>query len=237
LLRHLVSSHWSKTKIINAVLTFNNEERNLIRFLRSLALTSEHKILDVGCGYGKKSALIRSLGFNVVGVEINSHLVELNLKAGLNCMTVTDFEQTNDLYDVLIMSHLIEHFQPGELLIFIDSYLDRLKPGGYLIIATPLETYYFYDDFDHIKPYHPTGFNMVFTTKEAQVQCYSKHTLKLLDIWFRRRSFQLVFFRGLYIPKSNRLPLIINLALAVLFRLSLGLIGKTDGWMGLYRKM
>ncbi len=148
----------------------------------------------------------------------------------------SDFNKTNDLYDVLLMSHIIEHFNPEDLLKFMDNYLERLKKGGYLIIATPLFTHYFYIDFDHVKPYYPTGINMVFGNNDDQVQYYSNNKLELVDIWFRRGPFRLFFYRGIYLKSYNQLPVILEMLLTLLFRMSFGLIGRTTGWMGLYKK-
>jgi SAM-dependent methyltransferase len=227
-------------EIINSISNIRNEEKTLNEFVSSLGLKSDSKILDIGCGYGNKSELLRSHGFKVIGVEINEDIVKANLRAGLECMTVSEFEQSKELYDVMLMSHIIEHFQPNDLLKFMDNYLDRLKSGGYLIIATPLNSPHFYLDFDHIKPYHPIGLDMVFGNSNAQVQYYSNNRIKLEDIWFRRGPLKMLYFRGLYVRKYsryNKFPIIINLALAILFRLSLGLIGRTTGWMGLYKNI
>ena len=43
-------------------------------------------------------------------------------------------------------------FPPGELLEFLDRWLDQLEDGGELVVATPLMSVHFYDDFDHVKP-------------------------------------------------------------------------------------
>lgn len=224
-------------KIINSIQDIRNEEKNLLKFISFLKLSPEQKILDIGCGYGRNLKLLYSHRFNVLGVDVNQDIVKANLDAGLKCMTVQEFEKTNNMYDVLLMSHIIEHFQSNELIKFIDTYLDRLKVGGYLIIATPLYSPYFYEDFDHVKPYHPTGINMVFGNNSAQVQYYSKNKIELLDIWFRKGPFKLNFSPGLYVRKYSRIPMIINLMFAILFRLSFGLIARTDGWMGFYRKV
>jgi SAM-dependent methyltransferase len=223
-------------KLINKCTEISTEEKNLIKFVRSLDLPTGHKILDVGCGFGAKLQLLRASGFNVVGVETNDDMVAANLKAGLKCMHVEDFSRTADLYDLILMSHVIEHFPPDGLLKFLDGYLDRLKTGGHLIITTPLLSPYFYEDFDHVKPYHPTGINMVFGNTSAQVQYYSRNKIDLEDLWFRKGPLKILFSSGLYTGKGVRIPTIANIALAVLFRLSLGLIGRTDGWMGLYKK-
>jgi SAM-dependent methyltransferase len=219
------------------IMEVHNEERKLLQFLNSLHLQPDQTILDVGCGHGDKLKLIRSLGLNITGVDINPTIIERNQKAGLPCMTADDFGQANSQYDVLLMLHVIEHFHPEQLLKFMDSYLERLKPGGYLIIATPLYTSYFYDDFDHVKPYQPTGIRMVFEETNAQVQYHAHNRLTLQDIWFRREPFRLKFFARFYIRKYSRLPLIINVLLAFVFRFSFGIIGETNGWMGLYQKI
>ncbi len=223
-------------KIINAIRSIPNEEKNLLKFISSLKLSPKQKILDIGCGYGRNLVLLSSKGYQVVGIDVNPDIIKINLKAGLNCMTLQEFKNTNDIYDVLLMSHIIEHFQPGDLFEFMDTYLDRLKPSGHLIIATPLNSPYFYADFDHVRPYHPVGISMVFCDRSSQVQYYARNRLELLDIWFRKGPYVLDFFPGLYIQKYSRIPMIINLGLILLFRLSFGFIGITNGWMGLYKK-
>ena len=228
----------SHTKsIIKSIQEIDAEKKNLMKFISSVNLTPEKKILDIGCGYGEKMRLFQSMGLNVVGIDINKDIIQTNLKAGLNCMTIEEFNETNELYDVLLMSHIIEHFSPSDLLKFMDHYLDRLKLNGHLIIATPLISAYFYDDFDHIKPYQPVGINQVFGQKNEQVQYHSKNTIKLIDIWFRRNSLKLNYSRGLYLRKYTPIPHVINLIFAILFHLSFGRISNIDGWMGLYKKI
>ena len=56
----------------------------------------------------------------------------------------------------------------------MDGYLDRLKVGGHLVIATPLMSNNFYDDFDHVRPYQSLGILMVFGGGAAQVQYYAR---------------------------------------------------------------
>lgn len=223
-------------RIINAIRSIPNEEKNLLKFISLLKLSPKQKILDIGCGYGRNLVFLRSQGYEVVGIDANADIIETNLKAGLNCMTLREFNNTNNMYDVLLMSHIIEHFQPNDLLEFMDTYLDHLKPGGHLIISTALNSPSFYADFDHVKPYHPTGISMVFCDRSSQVQYYARNRLELIDIWFRKGPYILDFSPGLYVRKYSRIPMIINLGLVLLFRLSFGFIGITDGWMGLYRK-
>jgi hypothetical protein len=140
-------------------------------------------------------------------------------------------------FDLILMSHVIEHFSPSDLKDFIDGYLDFLVPNGYLVIATPLMSDYFYDDFDHVKPYQPTGILQVFGNDKAQIQYYAKNKLELRDLWFRKGQYRLSFFSANYIKsRKTRLLQAFTFASAFLFLISFGLIGKKDGWVGVFQK-
>jgi SAM-dependent methyltransferase len=225
-------------EIIERILTVKDEEKKLVNFVKNLNKKRNTKVLDIGCGYGQKLKILTDLGICVTGVEINETIVSENKRNGLACLTLYEFQNSNEIYDILLMSHIIEHFQPSDLLDFMDSYLNRLTDGGYLIISTPLNSPYFYDDFDHVKPYHPTGISMVFCNHKSQVQYHSKHHLEMIDIWFRKAPFQLKFFSSLYGRKYSKIPLILaNIILTFIFYLSFKIISRTDGWIGLYRKV
>ncbi len=229
-------AHWAQRFSVWAR-SNHSEEVCLQRFVCRLGLSTAHRILDVGCGYGRRTKGLVALGLNTLGVDLQEEIVRVNKAAGANCMTVEAFDKTSDLYDLLLMLHVIEHMDPDRLLQFMDTYLDRLKPGGHLIIAAPLLSPSFYDDFDHIRPYQPIGFNMVFNGRGEQVKYYSRHILELQDIWFRRGSLELKYKAGLYVRGHSRVPAAINIGLAILFRASGRLIGRTTGWMALYRKV
>lgn len=212
-----------------------NEERNLVRFFSKIPRHADMRVLDVGCGYGRNIKLLGKLGYSVLGVEVNEAIVKSNNESNIKCLTVEEFDKTSGLYDVVLMSHVIEHFYPDQLLKFMEHYLARLKPGGFLIIATPLNSPYFYDDFDHIRPYSPVGINMVFGGNKAQVKYYGKNKIELLDIWFRRSPFRIVNFKGRFLGGQYHIQ-IINIICTILFRITFHIVGRCDGWMGLYKK-
>lgn len=213
-----------------------SEERTIVKFVKSLNLRSNYKILDVGCGYGRILKLLKENNIYATGIDINKNIVEHNINSGLNCMNLNDFNNSDDLYDLIIMSHIIEHFQPSDLLEFMESYLDRLKLGGSLIIATPLESPIFYCDFDHVKPYYPWGIERVFGDRTTQLQYHSRNKLELINIWFRKGPFKLLKNKTLYMDKERSLVAFINRILNSFFVLSFGIIGLKNGWVGLYKK-
>jgi len=221
--------------IYQKILKTSFEQQKIIYFMRKYVNPSG-SVLDIGCGYGRNLKLFSDAGYRVIGVEKNKQIVENNKKKGLNCICVDEFNKISQEFDAIIMSHVIEHISPDNLKDFIDFYLNYLKPNGHLIIATPLLTSYFYDDFDHFKPYQPVGINMVFSGSDSQVQYYSKNRIKIIDIWFRKGYFQIHFAKGLYVKNYSRWPYLFNFLMAIIFRYSGGRIGRVDGWIGVYQK-
>lgn len=220
------------------ILAVDDETPRVTEFVLKAIGNCEHPVvLDIGCGYGRTLDALRSTGIDAFGVDVNSEIVASNNRQGFKCFTPDKFVEQSVMADVLIMSHVIEHFAPGDLMAFMERYLDYLRPGGCLLVVTPLLTDRFFDDFDHVKPYQPVGFAMVFGGDVAQVQYYGRHRLKLVDLRFRRSPFAIAFARGLYVRSwTSRWVQLANLFGAIVFRLTGGLIGRTTGWIGLYRK-
>lgn len=202
-------------------------------------LPRDLSVLDVGCGFGRKMRLLQTLGFSrLEGVEMNPAQVERARREGLTVHAVDEFSRGmgQELYDMLVMAHVIEHLPFDRLLEFMDVCLDRLRPGGWLLVVTPLLHPGFYLDLDHVKPYYPQGFKDFFGLDDEQVQSYSRHALKLVDIHFRRSPWRLRMSRSLLLKRNGLAPRLANFLLAVAFRCSGKLLGRKTGWIGLYRK-
>lgn len=214
---------------------YSDEARRLRRMLAPL--DRHAPVLDVGCGYGRNLDLLRSLGFTgVEGVEKNPDLVRAARARGYVCHLPEELAAANpDGYALLVFSHIVEHFGYESLQGFIESYLERLRPDGQILIVTPLLHGAFYNDFDHVKPYLPMGFRMVFGADVSQVQFQSRHVLELEDLAFFKDQWRLQYYPGLYLPHASHWPLQVNRLLKLVFVASGGLIGKKIGWMGLYR--
>ncbi len=227
-------------RLYRSAVTFDHELRTIVEFIvRGCAGPAKQcQVLDVGCGYGRYLRMLSRSGFDVTGVDANPELVRANREAGLRCVTVDEWGGTREVYDIILMSHVIEHFAPSALVPFMDGYLDRLKVGGALVIATPILTRFFYDDFDHVRPYNPLGFLMVFGEGQAQVQYYARNKLRLEDIWIRRGYWRFSHRRAKYVHSpTTRLLQLLEFCSAIVFRVSAGLIGQADGWVGLFRKV
>lgn len=199
------------------------------------------KVLDVGCGLGQKIDLLKKEGFlNITGVEKNPSIVKKDTERGLNVYTLEQFNEkcSSEKYDLILMSHIIEHFQYNDLLLFMEKYLMQLKDGGYLLIMTPVFQEEFYNDFDHVKPYSHIGILQLFGGGNSNFQYYSNLRLELIDLRFIKRAFQLKYSRALALRTAlYRLPRLVNQLLHFTYRLSFRIIGRTHSWIGLYRKI
>lgn len=96
------------------------------------------RLLDVGCGSGRFLAKMRNFGWEVTGVEPDPKAVEVARKV-LDievCQgTLEDTEFTQDSFDALTMSHVIEHV--ADPLVLLKECKRVLKPGGRLVLVTP----------------------------------------------------------------------------------------------------
>jgi SAM-dependent methyltransferase len=195
-------------------------------------------VVDIGCGYGRYLRPLKARGIEAIGVDVNPDVVKANRSAGFASMTPEEFLSSGAIAQVLLLSHVIEHFAPRDLLGFMERWLDCLEEGGTLVIATPLMSPQFYDDFDHVKPYHPDGLQMVFGERAAQVQYRSRHRLVLVEVAFRRTPWRTSFVAATYSGGLAAWPYyLVNAIAALAFRISAGLLGRKTGWIGRYRKL
>jgi len=96
------------------------------------------RLLEVGCGDGRKLVLMKEHGWKVEGQEIDAKAAEVARTAAqcevhVGALDALSFPENT--FDAIIMSHVIEHvFDPTALL---KECLRILKPQGRLICVTP----------------------------------------------------------------------------------------------------
>ncbi len=188
--------------MLKSIRYFSDEQRRLTKLLQSLDRNTP--VLDVGCGYGRNLLLMRQLGFaNLAGVEINPGLAAEVRAKGFQCYRPEEIQGHDNHYGMLLLSHIVEHFEHVNLKEFLERYLRCLRKDGILLIVTPLFHDAFYNDFDHVKPYLPLGVNMVFGEEAAQVQFQSSTVLRLEAIDFFKDQLRVRFHPAIYSPGSK----------------------------------
>jgi len=95
------------------------------------------RLLDVGSGNGGFLELAQSIGWDVAGVDPDPVAVDTTVQRGLDVRHggVEAFADMPERFDVITMSHVIEHVHdPHQTL---QTIYRLLKPGGFLWLNTP----------------------------------------------------------------------------------------------------
>lgn len=95
------------------------------------------RLLDVGCGDGRFLAYMAQHGWIAEGCDFDANAVMLAQQRGLTVRegALEDIHYDNESFDVVTMSHLIEHVYDVRSLLREARRI--LKPGGKLVIITP----------------------------------------------------------------------------------------------------
>lgn len=107
-----------------------------VRFLEVPATIEKPRLLDIGCGRGDFLIRAESCGYLSSGIDFDPEAIKVSRLRGLNAVeSRIDELPENDLYDVITLSHVIEHvYNPEDML---EAIFQRLKEKGYLYISTP----------------------------------------------------------------------------------------------------
>lgn len=145
----------------NYIKNFKKEERfnQTVEFLmNSIAISSEYKILDIGCSEGTFFKKLRDHGFNgnLFGVEPNKDFscqIKKNLENVEIYNKIENIKEEN--INIITMTHVFEHFlQPNITLKIINNIL---REDGVLYIDVPdADEYNSLNDFHIAHLYHYT---------------------------------------------------------------------------------
>lgn len=218
------------------------------KFLKSLFEENlkGKSLLDIGCGRGKYLHLLSPICRKVTGVDINPTQVNKLREEGFDTYTPEDFPKDNK-YDVILMSHIIEHFDTKGLIELIDTYLALLGEDGVLIILTPMPGDRFWHDYTHIRPYTPQSLGMLFGILDGPTAFNRKQKMRLQNIWFFRDSWRIrnnrYYYPSEFIIQKNikfrifeKVITALNIILSALHAVSNGRLGVISSWVGIYRK-
>jgi 2-polyprenyl-3-methyl-5-hydroxy-6-metoxy-1,4-benzoquinol methylase len=95
------------------------------------------RLLDVGFGNGSFLKLASEMGWQAEGIDFDPKAVEVAKSCSLKvrCASVADLSARNEQFDVITLSHVIEHVH--EPIALLKDIYRLLKPGGVLWLETP----------------------------------------------------------------------------------------------------
>lgn len=106
--------------------------------------------------------MLEEQGIEAKGVEPDPRMVEVCQEKNLDVVadTAVKFLRRNDqLFDGIIMSHVIEHMEPASAVEVLERGAKALRPGGRFIVVTPnprcwvVISHTFWIDTTHVRPY------------------------------------------------------------------------------------
>ncbi len=122
-------------------------------------------VIDAGCGRGEWLDLLRSEGYEAVGVDMNRLMVARCREKGLHAVEADAVEYLRRVgpgcVGAVTAFQLIEHLDLQDLVRFLDAAFECLVPGGMLLCETPnpenllVSSYSFYLDPTHKHPIPP----------------------------------------------------------------------------------
>lgn len=115
------------------------------RVLDYLPERPDQSILDIGCFAGTFLSLVPEHRFKrQVGVDIlPEQIAYANANYGTpfrefkHIASIRDLSTIKEQFDCVTLIEVIEHLQPDEIRTLMDGIVDRLKPGGKLVLTTP----------------------------------------------------------------------------------------------------
>ncbi|MCW5296898.1 class I SAM-dependent methyltransferase [Herbaspirillum lusitanum] len=125
-------------------------------------------VLEVGCGQGHFLKRIRH-AFNAEGVELNQGAVAECRQQGLNVSGVALGELDKE-FDMVVAFEVLEHVDVPST--FMLQAIEKLRPGGYLMIAVPDPDGYFSETEKvllDMPPHHVLSFSKRTLEKMAEV--------------------------------------------------------------------
>ena len=115
------------------------------------------KIMDYGSGFGQFLDTLKKTGFeNICGVDIDQQALEFSGKSHqvYDCRKIGWDDELKNSFDLIIMSHVLEHFPKDEMISRLTEIRQLLKDDGKIVIMVPnaqsnTGAYWAYEDFTH----------------------------------------------------------------------------------------
>lgn len=150
------------------------EDKQLLKVItQHMKNKTSGKLLDAGCGLGDNLNLIKNANLEqleLFGIDVNPDLVENATRNGYHAKIsdLRHIQYPDETFDIVIASHVIEHFGYPDITNVLHELFRVTKPGGIVIIKSLLFCKTFYNDIDHVRPYYPETLGNYFCAAQQQ---------------------------------------------------------------------
>jgi SAM-dependent methyltransferase len=128
--------------------------------LNEIDFSSQPVILDIGCGYGQMLQALKEKNLkHLEGIELLQEAADYcKEKWQLNVQCTGDIMgyagKNKNRYDLIIMSHVLEHIPKDYITDTLKAIRSMLKPNGKFILMVPngqapINSYWMWEDFTH----------------------------------------------------------------------------------------
>lgn len=135
------------------------------------------KILEIGCGFGYLTYALNKAGFDTLGLDIARNVIDYakqNYGDFYKCCELKTFiENTDEKFDLVIATEVIEHLE--DHVSFILDGVSLLKPDGQLLLTTPNKNFHGRNAVwqTYLPPVHT-----IWLSKESFIHILEKHNFQ-----------------------------------------------------------
>ncbi|MCU0565103.1 MAG: class I SAM-dependent methyltransferase [Oculatellaceae cyanobacterium Prado106] len=144
------SQEYSKIGIEGTYLLAFNAVAKLITHSAEYRQLWGKPALDFGCGTGRSTRFLRSLGFETLGIDVNPHMLaeagQLDPSGQYQLIEGDDLPFPSQRFDLIFQSFvLLEYATMAQMITLMQELYRVLKPHGKVIIVTATEAFYTQD--------------------------------------------------------------------------------------------
>jgi len=112
---------------------YDDYERLYDIYLKIITSLKPQKILDFGCGNGRLSQILTAKGFDTLGIDLSSDMIERALLRGVRAKQ-TDIKELEGEFDLIIAAaDVLNYFDALTLDDILHTICQKLSPKGFLI--------------------------------------------------------------------------------------------------------
>ena len=104
-------------------------------FLKEFLSKKNTKILEIGCGAGGILKYYKNYGHKVFGLDLDEDQLNYGRNQGLNLINYKDYDDKKEKFDIIILSHALEHMSYP--IKEIDKAKSLLNNNGIIYIEVP----------------------------------------------------------------------------------------------------